>query len=295
MGIFGEDVLVRLPEADREEVLARGRTGVRADAGPSDARVRRPPRSLARGAGHGSGSGWPVRWTTPTSSLRSSRKRRRSRGFRAPPARVSRGPEVIRMRVKFVGGPLDGREEEISDDKLEEDHPVYWPERPDVDDDTDPDQPGTRRASSSTSTRGTGRRSTSAGSSRGRNLGGCPSRPIWRSAPSACSPARSTGPGGAGARGDEEDALEALLAYGPRYAGVLKGSGVRFTPPAKASTFEVVERLTGDATTDFGAPSIAPKADARPVDRRWLARNEKILRGMLERVRSRGREASPGP
>ena len=76
----------------------------------------------------------------------------------------------------------------------------------------------------------------------------------------------------------EEDALEALLAYGPRYAGVLKGSGVRFAPPARASTFDVVERVKGDATTDFGAPSISPKADAKPVDRRWLARNEKILR-----------------
>ena len=77
----------------------------------------------------------------------------------------------------------------------------------------------------------------------------------------------------------EGDALEALLAYGPRYAGALRGWGVRFSPPARASTLEVVERLKGDATTDFGAPSIAPKADARPIDRRWLTRNEKILRG----------------
>jgi hypothetical protein len=77
---------------------------------------------------------------------------------------------------------------------------------------------------------------------------------------------------------DEEGALEALIAYGPRYAGVLVGSGVRFTPPTKASTLEVVERLKGDATTDFGAPSIAPKADARSIDRRWRARQEKILR-----------------
>jgi hypothetical protein len=76
----------------------------------------------------------------------------------------------------------------------------------------------------------------------------------------------------------EEDALEVLLAYGSRYAGVLQGSGVRFTPPAKVATLDVVERLTGDATTDFGAPSIAPKADTRSIDRRWLARNEKILR-----------------
>jgi hypothetical protein len=77
---------------------------------------------------------------------------------------------------------------------------------------------------------------------------------------------------------NEEDALEALLSYGSRYAGVLKGSGVRFEPPAKTSTLDVVERLKGDATTDFGAPSIAPKADGRSIDRGWLARQEKILR-----------------
>jgi hypothetical protein len=77
---------------------------------------------------------------------------------------------------------------------------------------------------------------------------------------------------------EEEGALQALIAYGSRYAEILEESGVRFTPPAKASTLEVVERLKGDATTDFGAPSIAPKADARSIDRRWCARQEKILR-----------------
>jgi len=46
------------------------------------------------------------------------------------------------MKVTFVEGPLEGREEEISDDKLEEGQPIYWPERPDIEDDTDPEQPG---------------------------------------------------------------------------------------------------------------------------------------------------------
>jgi hypothetical protein len=50
--------------------------------------------------------------------------------------------EVIRLNVRFVDGPLDGREEEIPEDQLDEGHPVYWPERPDIDDDTDPRQPG---------------------------------------------------------------------------------------------------------------------------------------------------------
>jgi hypothetical protein len=92
----------------------------------------------------------------------------------------------------------------------------------------------------------------------------------------------------------EEDALEALIDYAPRYAVVLKGSGVRFTPPARASTLEVVERLKGDATTDFGAPSIAPAADGREIDRRWLTRQEKILRPSWK-VFDRSAEQVDGP
>lgn len=81
---------------------------------------------------------------------------------------------------------------------------------------------------------------------------------------------------------DEEAALESLFGYGPRYAHVLTGSGTRFTAPARRSTLSVVDRMQGDATTDFGAPSIAPTVDAAPVDRRWLTRNEKILRACWE-------------
>jgi len=77
---------------------------------------------------------------------------------------------------------------------------------------------------------------------------------------------------------DEDAAVEALFNYGPRYQQVLGRSKVAFTPPARPSTLKVVERLEGDATTDFGAPSIAPAADARAVDRRWLTRQAKILR-----------------
>ena len=84
-------------------------------------------------------------------------------------------------------------------------------------------------------------------------------------------------PGWCRAGRDEDAALEALFDYGARYARVLKGSGVRFTAPARASTLAVVERMKGDATTDFGAPSIAPEADAAPIDRRWLTKNARIL------------------
>lgn len=33
------------------------------------------------------------------------------------------------MKVHFTGGPLDGRTEEIPDDKLDEGQPIYWPDK----------------------------------------------------------------------------------------------------------------------------------------------------------------------
>ncbi|HEX5936430.1 MAG TPA: hypothetical protein VFZ75_01880 [Actinomycetota bacterium] len=85
-------------------------------------------------------------------------------------------------------------------------------------------------------------------------------------------------PGWCRAGRSDDDALEALLAYGPRYANAIRGTRIAFSPPKQRRTLRVVERLEGDATTDFGAPSIAPKADARSIDRRWLTRQEKLLR-----------------
>src|SRR4051812_23208680 len=56
----------------------------------------------------------------------------------------------------------------------------------------------------------------------------------------------------------EEDALEALAAYVSRYAVVAKQAKVTF-PKTVASSFDVVERVKGNATTDFGAPGVVPK------------------------------------
>ena len=77
---------------------------------------------------------------------------------------------------------------------------------------------------------------------------------------------------------DEDAALEALLEYGPRYAAVVRGEKPAFRAPRSRAALSVVERLDGDATTDFGAPAVAPAADARPIDTRELAR----LRGSLD-------------
>jgi hypothetical protein len=52
----------------------------------------------------------------------------------------------------------------------------------------------------------------------------------------------------------EEAALETLLVYGPRYASALAQRKLGFVAPAVLDDLSIVERLEGDATTDFGAP-----------------------------------------
>ena len=72
----------------------------------------------------------------------------------------------------------------------------------------------------------------------------------------------------------EAEAIAALLAYAPRYARVVESA--RLTAPA-ARDLDVVERLTGGAGTDFGAPSVAPEADQRPLDAAELDRQSRLL------------------
>lgn len=76
----------------------------------------------------------------------------------------------------------------------------------------------------------------------------------------------------------EGAALEALAAYGARYARALAGARLGFRAPADPSAFVVVDRLTGDATTDFGAPGGVPAADAAAMDAGALRRAAAILK-----------------
>lgn len=84
-------------------------------------------------------------------------------------------------------------------------------------------------------------------------------------------------PGWARAGRDEASALQALVDYGPRYAQVVGRSG--FQSPTSIDQLRVTERLTGNATTDFGAPGVIPDADRRPVAGDELARLEKLFDG----------------
>jgi hypothetical protein len=61
----------------------------------------------------------------------------------------------------------------------------------------------------------------------------------------------------------EHAALESLASCAPRYALVAMLARVRF--PAGAPAFKVVERLAGNATTDYGAPGIPAKDESKPM------------------------------
>ncbi len=85
-------------------------------------------------------------------------------------------------------------------------------------------------------------------------------------------------PGWCRAGRDEASALGALAAYGQRYTAAMGPAAAGFVAPSDASGLTVVERLPGDATTDFGAPSKAPAVDAEPVDEAAFERLVAILR-----------------
>ena len=75
---------------------------------------------------------------------------------------------------------------------------------------------------------------------------------------------------------DREAALQALVDYAPRYSRAV-GRGAGFTKPADVGQLEVVERLPGNATTDFGAPGAVPRGDEQPLEAGDLGRQRRLL------------------
>lgn len=76
---------------------------------------------------------------------------------------------------------------------------------------------------------------------------------------------------------DDASALQALVEAAPRYGRVVAHSRLGFVPPADTSSSRVVARLRGNATTDFGAPDVAPAADKRAVSDTDLRRFRTLL------------------
>ena len=80
---------------------------------------------------------------------------------------------------------------------------------------------------------------------------------------------------------DEEAALHQLVIAGPRYAPVTTRAGLPFTIPASFEAFEIVERVAGNATTDFGAPAVLLPADQQPLTGADIERLTSLLTACL--------------
>jgi hypothetical protein len=71
----------------------------------------------------------------------------------------------------------------------------------------------------------------------------------------------------------EDAALSALLDSAARYRVIAERAGVDFAP----EEFVIVERVLGDATTGWGAPSIITTTDTEPVDEASARRGVALL------------------
>ena len=76
---------------------------------------------------------------------------------------------------------------------------------------------------------------------------------------------------------DETAALEALVAYAPRYARAIDTALPEIELPASPSDLVVTEHLKGYSTTDFGAPGAVPAADECDIDPQALERFRALL------------------
>lgn len=76
---------------------------------------------------------------------------------------------------------------------------------------------------------------------------------------------------------NEDEAIQALLDYAPRYHKAIQSAQVKFKMPKRVEAFKVVERLKGGTTTDFGAPYEIPKEDHASVSPAEMKRFDRLL------------------
>jgi hypothetical protein len=71
-------------------------------------------------------------------------------------------------------------------------------------------------------------------------------------------------PGWSRSAKSEDEALASLKEYAGRYQRIAEIAGVKGVPTT-ATSFDVVERLKGNATTDFGAPGVAADCETEQM------------------------------
>ena len=82
-------------------------------------------------------------------------------------------------------------------------------------------------------------------------------------------------PGWARASRTEDEAIARLLAYRDRYALIAARAGVMLP---EMLAFDVVERVVGNGTTDFGAPDLPFAFEAEPLSRAQAGRLSALLK-----------------
>ena len=81
---------------------------------------------------------------------------------------------------------------------------------------------------------------------------------------------------------DDESAMEALLQAAPRYAQILRPTGLPFPTPNSPGQLRVRERVDGGAGVDMGIPSTVLASDAEPMKATELELATKVLRAVWE-------------
>ncbi len=76
---------------------------------------------------------------------------------------------------------------------------------------------------------------------------------------------------------DEATALNHLVTAGLRYAQVAERASLTFVSPSSIEAFEIVERVPGTATTDFGAPSVLLTSDREPLEEEDIERHISLV------------------
>lgn len=84
-------------------------------------------------------------------------------------------------------------------------------------------------------------------------------------------------PGWCRAGRDELRALDALVAYGPRYRPIASLAGLDLVLPDSADGLRIIERVRSSATTDFGAPARLAVDDTRPLTAPEIDRLARLL------------------
>lgn len=107
-------------------------------------------------------------------------------------------------------------------------------------------------------------------------------------------------PGWARSGRTEDDALQALVDYAPRYAKAVSPSRPGFIAPTRVADLTVIERIGGDATTDFGAPGAKPKLDETKTSPADLRRLEALIEAAWRTLdgaaaKARGKTLTKGP